>query len=88
MSRGDGDGQMNTAMLPKGFFRDHRERDLPTPTIIRETRAHFEVDCADPAMADLRDDAEFYAAPDGPDQAGGVKLAAIALLRSLNAQCA
>lgn len=53
--------------LPKTFFTDHSERDLPTPTVIGETKKHFIVDDADPALTELLLDAEHYAHPYGPD---------------------
>jgi hypothetical protein len=76
---------MATLTIPKAFLVDHMERDLPTPEILGENSRHFTISADDPAIAELRDDAEYYASPDGPDQAPGVKRAAKALLAALAA---
>lgn len=54
----------STIRLPVKFFRDHYERDLPTPSVVKETRSHVWVRSDDPAIADLRADAEHYGDPD------------------------
>ena len=46
--------------IPTTFLVDHDERALPTPAVLRATRAHAWIDTADPAFAELRADAEFY----------------------------
>ena len=53
--------------IPKRFFDDHAERDLDTPAIVKETKTHYFVRADDPFVAELRDDAEFYADDHGPD---------------------
>lgn len=53
--------------LPKLFFDDHWERELPTPVIIKETARHYFVSADDPAIPELLDDAEYYTDPYGPD---------------------
>ena len=77
---------MTTIRIPKRFFDDHAERDLDTPAIVRETKAHYFISADDPFVAELRDDAEFYAAEHGPDLLPpGLKAAARALLTALGA---
>jgi len=73
---------MNTKTLPRKFFDDHAERDLPTPAVIRETKRTVTILADDPAIPDLIDDARYYAHPDGPDQAGNLRASAKALLRA------
>lgn len=79
---------MTRIVIPKTFLIDHMERDLPTPAILAEDYRHFAIDSADPAIDELRNDAEYYASPDGPDMAGGLKRAAKALLSALAAATA
>lgn len=73
--------------IPKRFFRDHSERDLPTPRVVCSTGQHFWIDAGDPHLPELRDDATFYAGADGPDlaDAPGLRAAAQGLLRALDA---
>lgn len=72
--------------LPKRFFDDHAERDLDTPAIVRETKAHYFVRANDPALDELREDAEFYAAEHGPDLLPpGLKASAHATFAALSA---
>jgi len=47
--------------LPRMFFADHRERDLPTPVVIKSNRTHVWVKTDDPAVDELLDDAKYYA---------------------------
>lgn len=70
--------------IPKRFFDDHAERDLDTPAIVRETNAHYFISIDDPFVAELRDDARFYAAEHGPDLLPpGLKASARATLTAL-----
>lgn len=46
--------------LPKRFFEDHKERDLDTPNVAKETKANVWVHANDPYLADLRSDAQYY----------------------------
>ena len=46
--------------IPKRFFDDHRERDLDTPEIVRETKEHYFISDSDPALDEFYSDAEFY----------------------------
>jgi hypothetical protein len=70
--------------IPRRFFDDHADRALPTPTVHRATRAHVWIDRTDPALAELVNDAAFYADRNGPDQCPpGVIPGARALLKAL-----
>jgi len=70
--------------IPKRFFDDHRDRDLPIPAVVKFTQKHYWINSADPAIEELLDDARFYADPDGPDlQPEGLANAARALLRAI-----
>lgn len=46
--------------LPKTFFIDHKERDLDTPEVAKETKANVWVHANDPYLAELKSDAQFY----------------------------
>ena len=77
---------MKTIRIPKKFWHDHDNRDLDTPVVLRETKAHFFIAGDDPANSELLSDAEFYAAPWGPDDfegAFGLKSSARATARAL-----
>lgn len=54
--------------LPAVFYRDHSDRELPTPRAIRQTARHVYVSITDPTLPELLADAEHYAHPDGPCQ--------------------
>ena len=69
--------------IPRAFYDDHEERQLPTPPAIRETKRHVWIDPTHPDMAELLDDAKFYADPWGPDGAPHVTRAAKAMLAAL-----
>lgn len=51
----------NLIRLPKRFFIDHSERDLPTPAIVKQTKAHVWISKDDPDLEELHEDAEYYA---------------------------
>jgi LPS sulfotransferase NodH len=51
---------MKLARIPRRFFDDHRERDLPTPEVVKSTSMHYWIDLEDPAVPELLSDAEFY----------------------------
>lgn len=53
---------MNLIKLPTRFFDDHRERDLETPKVVKSTKRHYFIADDDPAIPELLDDAEYYAA--------------------------
>ena len=75
-----------TIRIPTRFFDDHHDRDLPSPAIVKVTKSHYHIAAADPNLDELRDDAEFYADPCGPEDCARLKVAAKALLRALNAR--
>lgn len=60
---------MSLLRLPRLFFEDHGNRDLPTPEPVRETKKHVFVRREDAAVRDLLEDAQFYCDPYGPDLA-------------------
>jgi hypothetical protein len=70
----------DTVRIPRVFYIDHRERDLPTPIAIGETSRHVIIDRADPALSDLIDDARHYADKHAPIW---IKAAARELLKVL-----
>lgn len=72
----------STLRLPKTFFNDHAERDLPTPVVLRETKSYVFVDAHDPAIRELINDAEYYAYPYGPNGDEGLKKSAFATIRA------
>lgn len=76
---------MTLIRLPQRFFVDHEERDLPTPEVVRHTKAHFFVRAADPALPELLNDAEFYSHRWGPDGEGleGLKASARATVKAI-----
>lgn len=74
----------DTIRIPRTFYVDHQERDLPTPVAIHEIVRHVWIDRNDPALPELIDDARHYADPTATDAPGWLRLAARALLRSLD----
>lgn len=77
-----------TVKVPRRFFDDHAERDLPTPTIVRTLAAHYVVSSDDPALSELLNDAEHYATPGqfGHDpELAGIVASARATVRALKA---
>lgn len=70
--------------IPRVFFDDHAERELPTPEIVGRSLGRYVIRRDDPALPELINDAEYYAHPDGPDEAPrGLKRAAQNLLDAL-----
>jgi hypothetical protein len=70
--------------IPKRFYDDHVERDLPAPPVLYTTARLYVIAGDDPTLAELLDDARFYADADGPDeQPRGLKTAARALLHAV-----
>ena len=75
---------MQTIKLPRRFFIDHLERDLDTPRILRETKSHVYVSAADPALAELASDADYYKDPQWFDREYfGLCMSAKATLKAL-----
>lgn len=50
-----------TIRVPRKFFDDHVERDLPSPKILRETKNHYFIPKNDEAVSELLSDADYYA---------------------------
>jgi len=50
--------------IPRRFYDDHFDRDLDSPAILKETKAHYWIDRTDPATRELLSDALFYGQPD------------------------
>ena len=73
--------------IPKTFFNDHAERDLPTPAIIRDSGNIYYISSEDPDLPELIDDAKHYADEHGPNDAPrGLKASAKALLRAIRTE--
>jgi len=51
---------MRLVRIPKRFYQDHVERDLPAPAVVKSTNLHYWIDLDDASIADLMSDAEFY----------------------------
>lgn len=73
----------NLVRIPKMFLDDHGDRELPTPEVVRQTKAHYWIERDDPAVGELISDAKYYADKWGPDGAPWLKPAARALLKAL-----
>ena len=56
---------MTQIKVPLYFFSDHYERELPTPSVLSRTARTVTVAANDPNLAELLNDAEYYADPDG-----------------------
>lgn len=73
-----------TIRIPERFYTDHLERDLDTPEDIGDNVRYAIVRSDDPALAELLNDAEFYAHPYGPDAGPrGVTMSAKATVRAI-----
>ena len=73
-----------TIRIPERFYTDHLERDLDTPEDIGDNARYAVVRSDDPALAELLNDAEFYAHPFGPDAGPkGVTMSAKATVRAI-----
>lgn len=60
---------MRTVRVPRTFYSDHEDRDLPTPRELGGGARYVIIDVRDPALVDLLADARYYADADGPDLA-------------------
>lgn len=75
-----------TIRIPHKFFDDHAARELPTPDVVRSTQRHYWIRADDPALAELLDDARYYAGPHGPsdfDGAYGLRRSARATVKAI-----
>jgi hypothetical protein len=57
----------NLIAVPAMFYDDHAQRGLPTPAEVDRKGRQVLILAEDPAVAELRDDAAYYADPFGPD---------------------
>ena len=70
--------------VPAYFYADHLDRALDTPMDLGKCRSHAVVSADDPHLAELLDDAEHYAHPNGPDACGrGLVMSAKATVRAI-----
>jgi hypothetical protein len=46
--------------IPKIFYNDHRDRDLPSPVVVNESKSHYWIDASDPDISELLSDATYY----------------------------
>ena len=46
--------------IPRTFYDDHRDRDLESPKILKETKTHYWIKADDPDIAELKSDAHYY----------------------------
>ena len=72
--------------IPPTFYRDHYERDLPTPVNHSRFKSYVLIDPADPALPELLSDARYYAEyMSDPEwsSATGMARSAAALLRAI-----
>ena len=51
---------MKLVKIPKRFYQDHIERDLPAPKVVKSTSLHYWINIEDPALSEFLSDAEFY----------------------------
>lgn len=56
--------------LPELFWQDHFDRELPAGTLIRRAGTRVLVEATEAELTEIREDAEFYADPWGPDFGG------------------
>lgn len=47
--------------IPRRFYDDHVERDLPAPGILCSTKTHYFIDALSRDLPELLSDAEYYA---------------------------
>lgn len=69
--------------IPKTFLIDHRERELPTPDIKKETNLYFWIDNKDENLGELINDAQHYAYGGTDASERGLVKAARSLLKWL-----
>jgi len=69
--------------IPGKFFRDHADRDLPTPKVVRYTNRHIYIRSDDPALPELLYDAEYYSDAYGPWAGIGLRSSAIATVKAI-----
>ena len=72
-----------TIRIPRRFFDDHTERDLPAPAILKRNRTHYWIDANSADLAELLNDAEHYADRWGPDGGLGLRMSAKATAKAI-----
>lgn len=82
---------MPNVKIPKTFYDDHRDRDLPAPPVLRKLARHYVVDAAHPDARELLNDATHYsdvcewAGAPGASPYIGLQASARATVRALRA---
>ena len=78
---------MNLIKIPKVFFDDHYDRELPAPEVVKETKSNYWICKTDENLQELLNDAEFYCHPYGPDDPdlGWLKTSARATIKAIKA---
>lgn len=72
------------AKIPRAFYDDRVQRDLPCPAVLRTMRSHYVIPLDTPFSKDFLDDAEHYADQDGPTEISvGLKSSARATVRAI-----
>jgi hypothetical protein len=72
--------------IPKSFYMDHCERDLPAPPVIWEDSRQIAIDACHWDFDELVNDAKHYAHIYGPDSCPEIVRAAKAMLKCLRSQ--
>jgi hypothetical protein len=80
--------KMETVKIGKAFLDDHRDRDLPMPNIVKETKRNYyiQIDWDNEGYADLYSDSMYYSNPSDFDSFYfGLCMAARALAKQMTA---
>ena len=72
--------------IPKRFYDDHVERDLPAPEILERNGQHYTIDSEHPDFDELVNDASHYADVNGPRGNMAIVMAARALCMAIAKQ--
>ena len=51
--------------IPRLFYNDHVERDLPAPTVIRENKTHYWISLDGKHIDEFLSDADYYSSYEG-----------------------
>jgi hypothetical protein len=82
MSKSSADKVMHTELwLPAKFWNDHADRELPSGELLCESGNRVRIRATDAELAEILNDAEYYADAAGPDEYEG----RAALVRSAKA---
>ena len=79
--------KMNTVIIriPRFFYDDHEERDLPTPPAIKANKRHVWIDLEHEDVHELLSDADFYGNSGGWDCGTGLGNSARATIKAIKA---